>query len=92
MNNAIYWRGHFLQRMLDESLALDDVFTVLKNSVVIESFSDDSLRHSCLALGFIGNEAYHIVLDINEANGEIHLLTIYTPDPRAWKNNFRLRA
>ncbi len=54
----------------------------MENSQVIESHPDDIPCPSALLLGFVNNEAYHIV--IAQCIDHVRIVTVYFPAKDKW--------
>ena len=89
-NQAFRYTQHFMQRIIQRKITLDDVANALVGGEIIEYYPDDYPFPSCLILGCtIRNLPLHIVCGI--APDEIFLITAYQPDSAIWTADFRTR-
>ena len=91
LSDTIFWKSHMLQRMRDRHISVHDVLSALQNPDIIEEYRDDRPFPSFLILGYSGERPLHIVMAINDNDREIHLITVYIPDPSIWDDRFRRR-
>ena len=89
-DHAFRYTQHFMQRIIQRRITLDDVAYALSDGEIIEYYPDDYPFPSCLVLGCtMNNLPLHIVCGI--APDELFLITAYQPDPAMWAADFRTR-
>ena len=83
----IIYRKHAIQRMFERAITSNDVKIVIEHGEVIANYPNDTPNPSRLLLSFVENNPIHVV--IAESKEELIVITVYRPDPRLWKDNFR---
>ena len=84
------YRLHAIERMFQRDISELHVESVINNGIIIESYIEDKPYPSYLALGYINENALHIVYAKDE-NDNIIIITAYYPSPEKWENNFKTR-
>ena len=87
----VVFRVHALQRMAKRHITHDEVFRVLTDGVVVETYPDDFPFPSRLLLGWSNQRPLHIVAAENHAVEETIVITVYEPDDKKWENGFQER-
>lgn len=82
------WRKHALERMLQRSIARDEVMQCALNGEIIETYADDYPYPSCLVLQ-IGTEPLHIVMAID--TDICYIITAYRPNENEFEEDFKTR-
>ena len=80
--DAFLISNHARSRMFERGIDTFLLTGILLSSIVIESYPDDEPCPSVLMLGFIDDEAYHVVTGICEDH--LRIITIYLPDDQRW--------
>lgn len=88
---SIIFRIHAVQRMFERCFSEEGIRYVLDTGETIENYPDDIPYPSRLILGRRGLRPVHIVVVDNNEDNEIILITVYEPDSRQWKVDFRRR-
>lgn len=89
-SQAFRYTQHFMQRIMQRKITLDDVTIALKNGEIIEDYPNDYPFPSCLVLGYtINNFPLHVVCGI--APDDLFLITAYYPNKSMWTTDFRTR-
>lgn len=79
-------RLHARERMLEREITFQEVRETLKNSKIIEEYSDDRPFPSFLALGFTpNNRPLHTIWALKN-DCLVYLISVYEPDPDKWIN------
>jgi len=89
--SSIIFRIHAVQRMFERCFSEEGIRYVLDTGETIENYPDDIPYPSRLILGRRGLRPVHIVVVDNNEDNEIILITVYEPDSRQWKVDFRRR-
>lgn len=76
--------------MIERSITVADVRTVLSNGELIEEYKADSPPRY-LMLGWCGGRPIHVVGEDDLVAGETLVVTAYEPDAKRWKAGFRER-
>ena len=88
---AFRYTQHFMQRIIQRRITIEDVETALANGKIIEDYPDDYPYPSCLVLGYtINNKPLHVVCGITP--DELFLITAYRPDASIWSADFTTRT
>jgi hypothetical protein len=80
--DAVIISHHARVRMFERNISTDDLLLVIRNGEVFESYPDDEPCPSLLMLGFIRDQAYHVVLGV--CTDHLRVITAYTPDDEHW--------
>ncbi len=89
-DEKIRFTEHFLKRIHQRKIRLNDILLVLTEGVIIEEYPDDYPYPSCLMLGFTVNKKnLHIVCGLSET--DVWLITAYYPDSEKWSSDFKIR-
>lgn len=84
----IKFRFHAIQRMFERDITVETVKKVIFSGKVIKDYSDDKPYPSQLILGFDGNSPLHVVVAINDAEKELIVITVYSPQTELWDASF----
>jgi hypothetical protein len=76
----IVWRQHALSRMLERNISREDIFTVVREGEIIESYAAAKPYPGCLIAGSSGNRQIHVVAAWDEAEHAAYIVTAYIPD------------
>ncbi len=85
-------RTHAVRRMFERRIKAEDVRHVLLTGEVIEDYPNDFPYPSSLVLGWIGPTAIHVVAAYNVVDSETVVITVYSPQPDKWSEDFRRRV
>lgn len=88
---SIFWKDHFLQRMLQRKITMKNIFDVLESFEIIEEYLDDKPFPSYLLIGHSEKEPIHVVLSLNDEDVELYMITVYRPDKKMWDETYRRR-
>lgn len=88
---SIIFRIHAVQRMFERCFSEEGIRHVLDTGETIENYPDDIPYPSRLILGRRGLRPVHTVVADNNEDNEIIVITVYEPDSRQWKVDFRRR-
>ena len=81
---------HARKRLLERSIALDDIKIAVFNGEIIRQYEDDRPFPSCLILGLTKNNKHiHVVASID--NEYLHIITAYYPDTSVWDADFKTK-
>lgn len=80
---------HFVTRCRERGLSVTEVVGETAHGRIIEDYPEDQRGHSCLILARCGEYSLHVVVGI--AYVEIHIITVYRPDPEAWSEGLDRR-
>lgn len=86
----LIWRKHALQRMLERGIKRDEVKRVLRAGEIIETYEKDRPLPSAL-LCFTDEPPLHVVAGLDSNRLEIHIITVYTPDPEHFEPDSKTR-
>ena len=79
----------FVTRCRERGLSVPEVVCETANGRIIENYPEDQRGHSCLILARCGEYSLHVVVGV--AYVEIHMITVYRPDPEAWTEGLERR-
>lgn len=81
---------HLQTEMSADGLTISDIIAPGAGALaLIEDYPEDRRGHSCLLLGWIGDEPIHLVCTVRR--DPLFLITCYRPDPRRWFPDWRTR-
>ena len=80
---------HAIQKMFQRNVTKPEIDNVISEGKIIKEYPEDSPLPSFLLLGFNNNRPLHLVIAFNKSGNICIIITVYEPDPRLWKNNFR---
>lgn len=89
--DKIVFSGHAFRRMFERDIGEDDVIQAIQLGKVIADYPDDSPYPSCLILGNIKGRPLHVVVAKEEDENTCHVVTVYSPDPAIWSEDFKTR-
>ncbi|MFP3975777.1 MAG: DUF4258 domain-containing protein [Dehalococcoidia bacterium] len=81
--NEFQLTGHAHEERQEESIELREIREALENCEVLEHYPDDPRGTSCLALGYSGERAIHIVCG-RARNQWLLVITVYLPKLPKW--------
>ncbi len=87
----ISYSGHAIRRMFERGLEMDAVLQVVTSGEVVASYPEDQPYPSDLLLGYVRDEAVHVVVAREPESGQCFVVTAYYPDPARWSDDFRTR-
>ncbi len=77
--------------MFERGIGKDDVIQAIREGQVIEEYPDDT-PHPCVLLwNRDATHPLHVVAARNDEFGECVVVTVYVPDLREWRPDFRIR-
>ena len=85
------WSRHAVARMQERAFTRADVLEGLREGQVIESYADDAPYPSALVLGFVRGRPVHIVVALDSALPEGHIITVYEPSSDEFGPDWRTR-
>jgi len=86
----IRWRVHVTHRMRERGIAPDEVVRCILNGEIIEEYADSYPYPAYLICCIVTKkEPLHVVCATNL--NYLWIITVYRPDPKKWKNNFKTR-
>jgi len=91
ITRQILFRVHAIQRMFERGISEKKVRHALEVGETIEDYSSEMPEPSRLILGFQGKRPFHLVISENPETNGITIITVYIPDPKKWKKDFRIR-
>lgn len=75
--------------MFQRSISEAEVEQVVNDGEIIEVYSDDKPYPSCLTLGYVMDEAIHVVF---AKDGENYIIiTVYKPSLEIWNDDMKTR-
>jgi hypothetical protein len=82
---------HSATRVIERNISSVEIAEIAENAMIIEDYPDDKYSPSCLILGFthVGIPLHLQVTKIKAF--KLKIITIYQPDDKNWKNNFKER-
>jgi len=87
----IRFSRHAFERMFERAIAPAAVLRIIAEGEIIASYPDDSPWPSVLILGFEGGRPLHVVVAQEPQSGLCSVVTVYSPDPKLWSDDFRTR-
>lgn len=86
----IKWAKHYLERMQERDISINDVASCLKTGEIIEDYPDDFPYPSCLIWGYAqNNKILHIVVGSN--GNTIFFITAYYPNTVKFEKDLKTR-
>lgn len=88
----ILFLPHAVRQMsrAERMISTSEIRHLAEKGEVIEYYPEDVRGHSCLIIGFSGeNRPIHVVCSPKE--DYLAIITAYLPDPSQWEDNFRKR-
>lgn len=76
---------HARTRMFQRNVTTDELIKIVINSNIIEEYPDDRPCPSVLLLGFVNNEACHVV--VADCTDHARIITVYYPAKDKWIEN-----
>lgn len=83
--------GHAIRRMFERGLEMDSVLQVVTSGEVVASYPEDQPYPSDLQLGYVRDEAVHVVVAREPESRQCFVVTAYYPDRARWSDDFRTR-
>lgn len=91
-SSKLVFRLHAVRRMFERSLSSVDVLRqVLENGETIEEYPSDYPNPTRLILGWDEEQPIHLAVSENHKTLETIVVTVYSPDPEQWTDDFRSR-
>ena len=90
-SKRVEWKLHSLKRMLERSISREDIYQVLLNGEMIESYPNDEPFPSFLILGFVDKRPIHVVVAYNKYDDFISIITTYEPDSEIFTSDYKTR-
>jgi hypothetical protein len=89
----ILWSRHATQGLIADGLTRAQVERALQSCEIIEDYPTvHRPLPDCLVLGWLSiEEPIHAVVAIDERQERIFIVTVYRPDMKEWKNDWRTR-
>ena len=83
---------HATTRIVERNISSKEITEAGSNAEIIENYPDDKYEPSCLLLGLTKqNRPLHI--QVSRGGGKkMKIITIYQPDLKKWKSNFKERT
>ena len=91
MAGKFVYRVHAVQWMFERGIDADDVEAAIRSGQSIEQYPEDRPYPSKLLLGWAGARPLHVVVALNELDGEAIVITAYEPAPSQWEDGFTRR-
>lgn len=82
------WRKHAAQRMMERSIAREEIIHCAQYGEIIESYPNDYPFPSFLVYEIL-NEPLHIVMALN--NDTCYIITAYRPNQDEFEDDFKTR-
>jgi hypothetical protein len=89
--SGVRFTRHALERMFERAVSPALVLRVIAEGEVIASYPDDVPFPSVLILGFDGERPLHLVVARDPQSGLCFVVTVYSPEPTVWSDDFRTR-
>ncbi len=88
--DKIRFTDHFLKRIHQRKIKIDDIISAFTTGEIIEEYPDDYPYPSYLILGLSTEEKeLHLVCGVSMT--DIWLITAYHPDREKWSVDFKIR-
>jgi hypothetical protein len=89
-NDAVTPTQHFMYRIENRHISIDDVIYSIENGEIIEYYPNDYPYPSALILGYTQKgKPIHCVAGIG--NNKLWLITAYCPDLYKWEADYKTR-
>jgi hypothetical protein len=82
---------HAVKRMFFRGIRKTDVSSAVEAGEVIADYPDDRPYPSVLILGHAGTLPIHVVVAYYQDMSRCIVVTVYVPDPGAWRPDLRRR-
>ena len=89
--SSVHYSRHAIERMFQRGLSPAAIAAVLQAGEVIASYPEDTPYPSQLLLGFLPEQAVHVVVARDPATGACFVVTVYRPDPQLWEQDYKTR-
>lgn len=88
----VLFTKHALERLLERSIAIETIIDIIENGEIIKNYQQDKPLPSYLILGYTkSGEPVHMVIALDDNQGEIWIITVYRPYPDLWDSSFKRR-
>ncbi|MBI5816778.1 MAG: DUF4258 domain-containing protein [Nitrospinae bacterium] len=77
--------------MIERRIGKEEIINAVKTGEIIASYPDDSPLPSFLVYGDSVAKPLHIVVGVDAAGGNCHIITVYQPDPAKWHEDNKTR-
>jgi len=85
------WRKHTLIRLAERNVSQDTIIEVIMKGEIIEDYPHNAPFPSCLILGLVEGEPYHVVVSFDEILEKGYIITAYEPSLDRFEPDFRTR-
>ena len=75
--------------MQKRDTSLEEILCTIQRGEIIENYDDDFLHPSCLILGFVEGDPFHVVCGCE--GQQIHIITAYIPTVEKSGLNYDVR-
>ena len=82
---------HSVDRMIEWGIPWEAVERIAIGGELIEDYPDDPRGHRQLVLGWLDGNPVHLVRSMHWKDHVIQVVTVYRPDHRKWRNNYKKR-
>jgi hypothetical protein len=89
--SAVRFTRHAFERLFERAIPPDAVLRIVEEGEAIASYPEDLPFPSVLILGFEGGRPLHVVVARDPQSGVCFVVTVYSPDPDLWSDDFRTR-
>jgi hypothetical protein len=87
---AVELTQHFITRLKERDIKLEDIGTVILNGEIIEQYLDDYPNPSVLILGY-NNESKPLHVVVGMDDDMLWLVTVYSPTLDIWEADYKTR-
>ena len=87
----VEWRKHVLQKLAERAISQQAVLDTLLTGERIRDYTEDRPFPSALFLGYIVEQALHVVAACDETNRRTFIITAYLPSLDVFEPDYRTR-
>ena len=90
-SGKIEWKKHALKRLFERGIKRQDVFDAINSGEIIETYLEDKPFPSYLVSWYGDRRPLHIVLALDDSEGTVFIITVYTPSATQWQSDWKTR-
>ncbi len=91
MCKTFIFSSHAIQRMFERAISKEVALTAVQTGEIIAKYPDDKPYPSYLFFARIKGRPIHAVCAIDSSAELCYIITVYEPDPKLWKEDFKTR-
>lgn len=87
----VLWTHHVNMRLGQRAITRAMVLDATDSYEIIEVYPDAHFLPGYLLLGWVGADALHIVVAVDNEGDSVRIVTAYRPDPALWEADLKTR-